>query len=102
MPSLYLEHFDEDKNREGFRLCIETIDEIHDMALECIISQKHAIFRRYNTKVKHRHFKIRDLVLRETEFSIAERRDGKLGANWKVPYKVVEVLTLGIYKLEDL
>ena len=102
MSSLRLEHFDEDKNEEGLRLCNETLDEVHDAALAKIISQKQAISRRYNAKVKHHHLQIGDLVLKKAEFSAAERRDGKLGANWEGPYKVIQILTPGTYKLEDM
>ena len=75
---------------------------MHDIALERIISQKQAISRCYNAKVKHRHLQVGDLVLKKAEFSIAEKRDGKLGANWEGPYKIIQVLTPGTYKLEDM
>ena len=52
--------------------------------------------------MKHRHLQIGDLVLKKAEFSAAEKRDGKLGANWEGPYKVIQILTPGTYKLEDM
>src|SRR3954470_19602078 len=102
MSSLRLEHFDENKNEEGLRLCNETIDEVRDTALGKIISQKQAISRRYNAKVKRRHLQVGDLVLKKAEFSAVEKRDGKLGANWEGPYKVIQILTPGTYKFEDM
>ena len=83
-------------------MCNETLDEVHDAALAKIISQKQAISRRYNAKVKHRHLQIGDLVLKKAEFSAAEKRDEKLGAKWEGPYKVIQILTPGTYKLEDM
>src|SRR3954464_15120601 len=100
MSSLRLEHFDEDKNEEGLRFCNEKIDEVDDIALKRIISQKQAISRRYNAKVKHRHLQVGDLVLKKAEFFADEKRDGKLGANWEGPYKVIQILGPGTYKLK--
>lgn len=40
MSSLWLEHFNKEKNGEGLCLCVETIDKIHDMTLKRIVSQK--------------------------------------------------------------
>src|SRR4051812_19847036 len=102
MSSLRLEYFDEEKNEEGLKLCDEMIDEVRDNAIRRIISQKHVISRRYNSKVKHRQLQVRDLMLKKAEFSTAEKRDGKLGASWEGPYKIIQVLTPGTYKLEDM
>src|SRR3954471_16380459 len=69
MSSLRLEHFDEEKNNEGLRLCLDTIDEVHDMALTKMISQKQAIAKKYNSKVKKTSYQLVDLVLRKAEFT---------------------------------
>lgn len=52
MSSLWLEQFDEEKKNQGLCLCAETQDEVHDMALARMISQKKAIARCYNSKEK--------------------------------------------------
>src|SRR3954464_7168919 len=100
MSSLRLEHFDEEKNDEGLRLCLDTIDEVHDMALTKMVAQKQAVARKYNTKVRKMSYQLGDLVLRKAEFTASERREGKLGANWEGPYKVAKILALGTYQLE--
>lgn len=64
--SQWLEHSDEERNNEA--LCAETLDEVPDSALAWIISQKQAIARRYNSKVKQRHFNVGELVLRKAKF----------------------------------
>src|SRR5436190_15027046 len=69
MSSLRLEHFDENKNEEGLRLCNETFDDVRDIALKRIISQKQAISHRYNARVKNRHLQVGDLVLKKAELS---------------------------------
>ena len=56
MSSLRLEHFGEEKNDEGLRLCLDTIDEVHDMALTKIVAQKQAVARKYNSKVKRAYY----------------------------------------------
>ena len=47
-----------------------------------------------------REFKIGDLVLREVFQNTKNPGEGKLGANWEGPYKIVEVVGKGAYKLE--
>lgn len=42
LSSLRLEKFDEKRNSGGLGLCIDTIDEVHDIALSQIVSQKQA------------------------------------------------------------
>lgn len=52
MSSLWLKHFDDEKNNQGLRLCTKIQDEKHDKALTRMISQKQEIARHYNSKVK--------------------------------------------------
>ena len=51
--------------------------------------------RHYNTKVRPRHISVRDLVLRNAT-------QGKLGPNWKRPYRVINCYKRGTYHLEVL
>src|SRR4051812_41367580 len=102
MSSLRLENFDKGKNNEGLHLCAMLRNEVEDSTLARIIVQKQAISRRSNAKVKGRSFQVGDLVLRKAEFSTEKKREGKLGPNWKGPYKVIKILTPGTFKLEDM
>lgn len=102
MSSLRLEHFKEKKNDEELRLCLNTINEVHDMTLSQTVAKKHAIARNCNIKIKKRSYQVRDLVQQKGKFATTKRRDNKLGANWKGLYKVIKVLAPGTYQLKDL
>src|SRR4051812_36142863 len=95
MSSLRLEHFHDEGNDEGLRLCLDTIDEVHDMARTKMIAQKQAVARKYNSKVKKTFYQLGDWVLRKAEFTASERREGKLGANCEGPYRIVKILAPG-------
>lgn len=55
----------------------------------------------YNSKVKKRLFRVRDLVLRRSEVS-DPKNSGKLAPNWEGPYRVTKVVRPGTYNLETL
>ena len=43
--------------------------------------------KHYNTRVRHRDFQVRDLVLRKVTGTIRDPSKGKLGLNWEGPYQ---------------
>ena len=43
---------------------------------------------------------LNDLVLRKVFENTKEWRAGKLGTNWEGPYKIVEIVKPGVYRLE--
>lgn len=58
--------------------------------------------RKYNPKVRPRNFQERDLVWRKTGEARRAAHHGKLAAKWEGPFKVVEVLENGAYRLTKL
>ena len=58
--------------------------------------------KRYNSFVIPRKFEDGDLVLRRANIEPPTLGHGKLVANWEDPYKIVEVLGNGAYKLSAL
>ena len=58
--------------------------------------------KRYNSSVVPRKFKEGDLVLRKANIGPPTPGHGKLAANWEGPYKIIEVLGKGTYKLFTL
>lgn len=58
--------------------------------------------KHYNTKVKPRHFQVRDLVLRRAITAMRDLVLGKLGPNWEGHYKIVDYNKKGTYYLETL
>ena len=63
---------------------------------------KQRVAKRYNSSVVPCKFKEGDLVLRCANIRQHIPGHGKLTANWEGPYKIVEVLGKGAYKLSTL
>uniref|UniRef100_A0A2N9EWG4 Uncharacterized protein n=1 Tax=Fagus sylvatica TaxID=28930 RepID=A0A2N9EWG4_FAGSY len=58
--------------------------------------------RYYDRRVKHREFKVGDLVLRKVTLATKDPTQGKLGPTWEGPYRVVKFHRRGTYHLEKL
>ena len=52
--------------------------------------------------MKHREFKVGDLVLRKVTLATKDLIQGRLGPTWEGPYKVVKFYKRGTYHLEKL
>ena len=57
---------------------------------------------RYNQKLVLRGFAENNLILIRNDIGTTRPGEGKLAANWKGPYRVVEVLGNGYYRLSEL
>ena len=57
--------------------------------------------RYYNFRVKHKIFKVGDLVLRREEASQSIEVD-KLSPKWEGPYRVSKVIRLGAYQQQRM
>nr|GEX16934.1 gypsy retrotransposon integrase-like protein 1 [Tanacetum cinerariifolium] len=62
---------------------------------------KHQMEQYYNQKVRHRHLKVEDYVLRKNESSRQEGQK-KLDPNWEGPYQVLEAKHPGTYIFADM
>jgi len=58
--------------------------------------------KHYNSKVRHRDFQVRDLVLRKEMCAIKDTSQGNLGPNWEGPYRVASWHRKRTYHLETL
>ena len=56
----------------------------------------------YDTNVKLRPLTPSDLVLRKVVNAAKNPNWGKLGPNWKRPYRITSEASIGAYFLEDL
>jgi hypothetical protein len=59
------------------------------------------VARYFNRRVKHRSFKVEDLVLHKVTLATEDPIKGKLAPNWEGPYKVINYQRSGAYYLED-
>ena len=87
-------------NRDMLLDALDDIEEKRDQALLRIQNYQHQIESYYNQKVKSRPLEMGNLVLRKVFENTKEWKAGKLGANWEGPYKIVEVIKPGVYRLE--
>ena len=55
-----------------------------------------------NSRVRHRDFKVEDLILRKVIDATKDPTQGKLGPNWEGPYRITSWQRNGIYHLETL
>jgi len=83
-------HHNEERNEKEMRLQLDLLDEVR-------VTAKH-----YNTKVKPRHFQVRDLILRKVMMATRNPAQGKLSPNWEGPYKIIDYHRKGTYYLETL
>ncbi|CAL8991543.1 unnamed protein product [Prunus brigantina] len=57
--------------------------------------------RYYDSRVKHRSFKVGDWVLRKESLATRTPTEGTLGPSWEGPYQVVSIGRRGAYRLRD-
>ena len=58
--------------------------------------------KHYNTKVKPRHFKVGDLILRKVTIATKDPTQAKLGPNRDGPFWIVNYYRRDTYHLETL
>ena len=58
--------------------------------------------KHYNSRVRHRDFKVENLVLRKVTDVTRDLAQGKLGPNWEGSYKITTYQRKGTYHLETL
>ena len=88
LTSYRVDNYDEKKNDEGMHLELDLMDEVRLTAEQRIMRYQDLIDKHYNSKVRHRDFKVRDLVLRKVMGTTRDPTQGKLGPNWEGPYKI--------------
>ncbi|XP_065030486.1 uncharacterized protein LOC135653005 [Musa acuminata AAA Group] len=91
--------YDEEVSNEGFRASLDVLEQRRVDAHLKALSYKRVVARVYNRKVRPRPIKLGDLVLRKAEVSDPTRARGKLAPKWEGPYRVVEVVRPGTYRL---
>ncbi|KAL8520617.1 hypothetical protein ACS0TY_011236 [Phlomoides rotata] len=99
MQSHGITHFDEEQNKELMREALDLMEEKREITRLKAETYKSRIKVVYNKRVTFRSFQVGDFVLRRAN---ALKNTRKLELNWKGPYKVVQVLHGGAYKLQDM
>jgi len=86
-----------EESNEGRKVNLDLLDEVHDHAHINSEALKIRVELKHKTKTKHRQFKVADLVMRKAH---PYQLENKLSPKWAGPFRVVEVLRNGAYKLE--
>lgn len=89
-------------NDEELRIELDIVDERRDRAVLHAEACRQMVERKYNTKVWSRSFQEGDLVWRKTRDARKIPSHGKFAAKWDDPFKVVEDLQNGAYRLSQL
>lgn len=91
-------NYDSASNDEEMKTKLDLLTERREQAMIREAKYKEKMVKYYNRRVHNSQFRVGNPVLRNSETSRAQS-SGKLDPNWECPYKVVEVLSKGIYKL---
>ncbi|GJX49482.1 reverse transcriptase domain-containing protein [Tanacetum coccineum] len=100
MPTLRTVEVDMIKNEEALEFNLDLLEERREQAAIQEAKSKAKMEKYYNARVRNISFRPEDLLYRKNEASCAED-GGKLGPKWEGPYKVMEALGKGAYKLRD-
>ncbi|XP_050217456.1 uncharacterized protein LOC126668296 [Mercurialis annua] len=102
MPTLRVQFFDEAKNEEEQKLCLDLLEERREQAALRIEAYKQRMAKYHNKRVKPLSFQVGDLVLRRADIAKGNAGVGKLEPNWEGPYRVTEVGRVGAYKIAHM
>ena len=93
---------DERKNDDAMHLQLDLVDEVRATAKQRLAWFQDLMARHYNSKVRHRDFKVGDLVLRKVMSAARDPTQGKLGPNWEGSYRITSWQRKDTYHLETL
>ncbi|XP_074326562.1 uncharacterized protein LOC141664508 [Apium graveolens] len=101
LESYRTEVYNMETNSFGLRADMALLEEEKEAAHQRNMKYLLQAAQHYDSSIKNRSFGVGDLVLRELAASMPARQ-GKLQPNWEGPYKVIEVVRPGTYKLKTL
>ena len=100
--SYIVENHDESRSDEAMCLQLDLVDEVRATAEQRLARYQNIMAKHYNSRVRHKDFQVRDLVLRKVTGTTRDPSQGKLGPNWEGLYRITLWQRKGIYHLEML
>ena len=100
--SYRVDYHDERRNDETMRLQLDLLDEVRATLELRLIWYQDLMAKHYNSQVRHRDFKVGDLILRKVMGETKDLTHGKLDPNWEGPYKITLWQRKDTYHLETL
>ena len=88
LTSYRVDNHNEARNGETLCLQLDLIDEVKAIAEQRFARYQDRMTKYYNSRVRHRDFKVGDLVLRKVMGAARDPTQGKLGPNWEGPYPI--------------
>ena len=64
------------------------MDEVGATAEQRLAWYQNLMAKHYNSKVRHKDFQVRDLVLKKVMGATRDPSQGKQGLNWERPYRI--------------
>ena len=102
LTSFRTNEYNEGSNDDQLRLNLDLLDKACNQAKAKTRAYQQRMARYHDRRVKHREFKVGDLVLRKVTLATKDPTQGKLGPTWEGPYKVVKFHRRGTYHLKKL
>ena len=100
LTSYRVDNHDERKNDEAMRLQLDLLEKVRATAEQRLTLYQDLMAKHYNSRVRHKDFKVGDLVLRKVMGAIRDPTQGKLGPNWEGLYRITSWQRKGTYHLE--
>ena len=81
LTSYRVDNHGEVRNDEAIRLQFDLVDEVKVVAEQRLARYQDRMAKHYNSRVRHRDFKVGDLILRKVMGAARDPTQGKLGPN---------------------
>ena len=81
LTSYRIDNHDKARNDEAIRLQLDLVDEVRAIAEQRLARYQDRIAKHYNSGVRHRDFKVGDLILKKVISVARDPSQGKLGPN---------------------
>ena len=102
LTSYRVDNHDEARNDKAIRLQLDLVDEVRVIVEQRLTRYQDRMAKHYNSWVRHRDFKVGDLVLRKVMGAARDPTQGKLGPNWEGPYRITSWQRKDTYHLETI
>ena len=76
-----VDNHDEEKNDEAIHLQLNLLDEVRATTEQKLTQYQDLMAKHYNSRVRHKDFKVGDLILRKVTGATRDPTQGKLGPN---------------------
>ena len=101
-PTLRTQSFNPNDNDKLLERSLDLIEERRENAMVQLAYYQHKLKQGYDARVRLRPLEPKDLVLRKILGTTKNPAWGKLGPNWKGPYRITLLASIRAYFLEDL